>query len=405
MIAPSGLCIQICVFGAAISLVSSSAGCQDVGAPVADALRANTKESGAKLLLVIDAVASDRFSFRPSQLQMTFEQLALLLADRNDHLCGRIAGVASPDRSDLSDSAPKNVVVDRIRETFQFCNDAFGKLTDANLGDTIIVDVRNERLGPPRPRTRASAIGLLISYWADTDAQLSQYLRLTGRIPPIPCTGEIELNCASGEYRCFETSRGVEGSTFILSDSGYTVTSDGRGRYLRGTSNVIITYAGRAAVMVFGAVPSNSSPRAIRVDLSRPVPGGGGIALGTVTDSSDLEVGAQMQMDPTYLAHSVVEIPIGRTVPAAQTDVQFHINGVTHALQMGQQPVGHCFSDGTAIRGSGTSQGTVTRRDSTTWEVDLPRGSVGRLFDVHLGYPNAIDRGLYYVSLHFLIKK
>ena len=405
MIARFRLCIQICVIVAVVSAVPRSVRCQNAAAPMVEALRASTNEHAVRLPLDIEAVASDRFSFRPSVAQMTFRQIAVRLALVNDYVCGRIAGVRPPPRSDLPDSSSKTVVVDRVRETFQFCNDAFGKLADANLGDSIVVDVRNERLGPPRSRTRASAIALLISYWADTHARLSQYLRLTGKIPPTLCTGEIDLNCASGENRCFETSRGVEGSAFILTDSGYTVTSDRRGPYMRGMSNVIVTYAGRAAVMVLGFPVAGSAPRGIKVDLSRPIPGGGGTALGVVTDTSDLEVGAQMQMDPNFLAHSVVEIPIGGTVRAAQTDVQFHVNGVIHALQMGPQPAGHCFSDGTAVYGSGTSQATITRRDSTTWEVDLPRGSVGRLFDVHLSYPNAIDKGLYYVSLHFVVKK
>ena len=102
---------------------------------------------------------------------------------------------------------------------------------------------------------------------------------------------------------------------------------------------------------------------------------------------------------------SIRDIPIGTTVFAAQTDVEFAINGVQHSLQMGPQPEGHCYADPTAIHGAGTTRSTIMRADSTTWIVDLPPGSIARLFDVHLGYSNAINKGLYYLSLRFVMQK
>jgi hypothetical protein len=191
----------------------------------------------------------------------------------------------------------------------------------------------------------------------------------------------------------------------VLDDTNEMVTSDGQGPYRLGESNVIATVAGRALVLVLGRPQPGIPVRSIRIDLSQPVPGGISKPLGVMVDSVDLEVAAQMQMDPDYRAHTVDEIPVGASVKAAQADVQFHIDGVIHALQFGPQPTGHCFSDGTSIDGSGTSQATITRIDSTTWSVDLPAGSIGRLYDVHLGYAHAIDRGLYYSSMYFVVSK
>jgi hypothetical protein len=37
--------------------------------------------------------------------------------------------------------------------------------------------------------------------------------------------------------------------------------------------------------------------------------------------------------------------------------------------------------------------------------MDLPPGSVGRLFDIHLLEPNAVNKGLYHVSLHYVIER
>ena len=75
-------------------------------------------------------------------------------------------------------------------------------------------------------------------------------------------------------------------------------------------------------------------------------------------------------------AHLLHDIPVGPSVNASQMDVQFRIDGVDHALQMGPQPVGHCFSDVPAVHGGGTTTGTIVRPDSTTWIVDLPPRSL-----------------------------
>jgi hypothetical protein len=88
-----------------------------------------------------------------------------------------------------------------------------------------------------------------------------------------------------------------------------------------------------------------------------------------------------------------------------QIDLDLYIGGVMHVLQMGPQPYGHCQSSGTAIYGDGTTMGTVAHPDADQWVVDLPPGSVGRLFENRTGDPRAVDRELYYVSLHFVVHR
>ena len=104
----------------------------------------------------------------------------------------------------------------------------------------------------------------------------------------------------------------------------------------------------------------DTSVRSINIDLSRPVPGDIGVPLGVIVQSGDTELGAQWYTEhdssaTTFLSHPVTEIPVGTTVPARQIDVAFQIDGATHVLQMGPQPYGHCYSDGTAIYGTGTA--------------------------------------------------
>jgi hypothetical protein len=175
---------------------------------------------------------------------------------------------------------------------------------------------------------------------------------------------------------------------------------------------VSVIAASRADVLVLGPDEHDKTPRrSFSVDLSHPVPNGGGVPLGVVTDNGVnglIEIAAQWYAEPDGVrrrAHSTSEIPVGTTVDASQTDIAFYINGVHHVLQMGPQPFNHCFSDPPAIHGEGTSKATILRADSTRWIVDLPPGSVGRLFDLSHGASRAVDKGLYSVSMHFIVEK
>jgi hypothetical protein len=136
--------------------------------------------------------------------------------------------------------------------------------------------------------------------------------------------------------------------------------------------------------------------------LNDPVPGAGGVPLGTITDGSDINIETQWYRvgDTRQNLH---DIPVGQTVTANQMNVTFHINGRFHILQMGPQAYGHCHSLPTAVFGTGTSSGTIYRASETKWAIDLPAGSVGRLFDLYNTDQYAVDKGLYYAQLHYEI--
>jgi hypothetical protein len=147
-----------------------------------------------------------------------------------------------------------------------------------------------------------------------------------------------------------------------------------------------------------------SDRRAILIDLDHPVVAGGGRRLGTVRADNNVVVIAQQQVGADNRLRLMSDIAVGKSVPAPLISIEFPIDGVVHLLQAGPQPVGHCFSDGTAIHGNGTSAGTITRADSSSWVIELPPGSIARLFDVRNQYPHAIDKGLYFVSLKLTIR-
>lgn len=216
---------------------------------------------------------------------------------------------------------------------------------------------------------------------------------------------------AAQEKVICKVDRSMMVGTTTISDRSDGVSGDGLGPYRPGPGvpgSVVGTGASLAIV----------SPRKLTVNLSRPVPGGGGTSLGTIADdgsdglpqASGLGQGIGLDTQLKVVGDSVqslLNIPIGQSVDAAQLNVRFHIDGRFHILQMGPQPFGHCHAGANwqpnLMNGRGTSSGTIYRASKTRWVIDLPAGSVGRLFDVHDGPRRAVDKGLYYTQLHYEI--
>ncbi len=198
----------------------------------------------------------------------------------------------------------------------------------------------------------------------------------------------------------FNNQSNMVGPT-VVTDRPGGVSSDGRGPYNPSDSGVRMRVGRGAEMSIFG--PS----RKLIVNLTRPVPGGGGTPRGIITDGNvggaDGELGlhAQWKMAGDTVL-SPLGIRVGETVKAVQMNVLFHIDGRFHALQMGPQPYGKCHGP-TLLHGTGTSQGTIHRASQSRWVMDLPAGSVGRLFDVSKGRDHAADLGTYYVALHYEI--
>jgi hypothetical protein len=83
--------------------------------------------------------------------------------------------MAPPTRTAIDTTASKDALVARLKESFQFCEQAFAKLDDSNLSQPI------QLFGPV---TLASAMMITVGDWADHYSQEANYLRLNGVLPP-----------------------------------------------------------------------------------------------------------------------------------------------------------------------------------------------------------------------------
>jgi len=146
--------------------------------PVSDALRQMQQRYARILVAAAEAMPAEKYNYRPTPAQMSFAAIQVHLAQEgNDLLCGKVAGMTPPQRTAADSTQSKEQLVARLKESFQFCEQAFAKIDDTKLNQPI-------QLFGPNPFTMAAAMFITVGDWADHYSQEANYLRLNGILPP-----------------------------------------------------------------------------------------------------------------------------------------------------------------------------------------------------------------------------
>lgn len=167
---------RTCILTVAAAVLPGLAAAQQSN-PVAEAFRQSAARSGKNLIAAFEEVPADKYGYKPTPAQMSFGAIAVHLAEGNDYLCGTIGGEKAPTRSKVTATESKDVLVARLKETFQFCDTALAKLDDSKLSEEL-------PFFGGRKWTRAAIMTLTTGDWADHYSQMSVYLRLNGLLPP-----------------------------------------------------------------------------------------------------------------------------------------------------------------------------------------------------------------------------
>ena len=144
--------------------------------PVADAFRNEAKTRGKNLMAAAEVMPADKYGFKPTPAQMTFGDVVNHLAGGNDAFCSAIGGVKAPARTKISGTDSKATLTARLKETFDFCNEALAKLDDSKLAEPMNMFGMSS--------TRAGFMLIAADDWGDHYSQSSIYLRLNGLLPP-----------------------------------------------------------------------------------------------------------------------------------------------------------------------------------------------------------------------------
>jgi len=130
------------------------------------------------LVAAVEEMPADKFSYRPTEAQMTFGHLVVHIIESNNHLCSKIGDIPEvKPPAPLAESDGKDKLVVALKASFDFCATALEKVDDSKLGDEV--ELFGGRKGP-----RAFALIALTNDWADHYSSAAMYLRLNGLLPP-----------------------------------------------------------------------------------------------------------------------------------------------------------------------------------------------------------------------------
>jgi hypothetical protein len=169
--------MRICILATTFALATLPQFAAAQGAPVSQAFRDEAAAASKNLIAAATEMPAEKYSFKPTPAQMSFGEIVAHLVEGNDYLCGEIGGTKAPARTKVTGASGKDALLGQLKETFSFCDQAFAKLDDSNLGEQI-------PFFGGKTRSRAYMMYLTVGDWADHYSQSAIYLRLNGMLPP-----------------------------------------------------------------------------------------------------------------------------------------------------------------------------------------------------------------------------
>ncbi len=145
--------------------------------PVSSVVRDILSRQQKNIVAALEEMPADKFGYKPTPEQMSFEHLAAHIAESNNFFCAKAGDVPEPKVEEPKETDGKDKLVAAVKASFDFCNTALVKADDSKLSDTI------EGFGG-RQQPRAWAFIALASSWADHYGAAAMYLRLNGLLPP-----------------------------------------------------------------------------------------------------------------------------------------------------------------------------------------------------------------------------
>ncbi|MGA3210565.1 MAG: DinB family protein [Terriglobales bacterium] len=145
--------------------------------PVVTAARKILDRQSRNLSQAADEMPPGDYSFKPTTQQMAFSELVGHIAESNQFLCAKLAGMEPPKEDEGAAKAPKETLVKALKASFAVCTATLEKLEDTDLGQPIT-------MWGGRSGTKAAALFSLTNDWADHYSAAAMYLRLKGLLPP-----------------------------------------------------------------------------------------------------------------------------------------------------------------------------------------------------------------------------
>jgi hypothetical protein len=144
--------------------------------PVTTVIKEILPRQQKNLQAAVETMPADKFSFKPTEPQMTFGHLVGHMIESNYYLCAKASDTATP-KIEAPKETDKDALVAALKASFDFCTTSLAKVDDSKLGDNI------QAYGG-REVPRAWSLIALTNDWADHYSAAATYLRLNGLLPP-----------------------------------------------------------------------------------------------------------------------------------------------------------------------------------------------------------------------------
>ena len=155
--------------------------------PITTVFRNRTLSLQRNIAQAFDSIPESKFGYKPTPAQLTVGYVAQHLANDNYFFCNQFGDMKAtrPERDTATPDSvkakwPKDSLVAKLKESFGFCERAFGQLDDAKLADQITMTFGGQSRNAPRAQM---VLGHVIDM-ADHYSQLANYMRLNGMLPP-----------------------------------------------------------------------------------------------------------------------------------------------------------------------------------------------------------------------------
>lgn len=153
-----------------------AAGGQDKN-PVTSTIKQFVNRQKPNVIGAAEAMPADKYTYKPTDQQMTFGHLIEHITKSNYFLCEQIGGNKPTTQQDVKESDGKDKLVMALKASFDFCTAALDSTDDSKLGDQITM------FGGRKAPRAAAMISLPVDF-ADHYAAQAMYLRLNNITPP-----------------------------------------------------------------------------------------------------------------------------------------------------------------------------------------------------------------------------
>ena len=147
--------------------------------PVTEAVKKIMERRSQNLIAAAEEMPADKYSYKPTEQQMTFAHLIGHITGANRFLCAKLSD-AEPKEDENKKGAEnesKDKLIADMKASFDECSAALAKMDDSKLAQPVTL------FGGHKSTKAGALIGLPVD-WADHYSAAAMYLRLNGLLPP-----------------------------------------------------------------------------------------------------------------------------------------------------------------------------------------------------------------------------